>query len=124
MKSLPNLPIIYNDKFPKTFVNKLHGWGYSEKELKDNKGKLLTLDIDFGDACSLNCPHCFRRNNRVDIGNERKMGFEDVMGLIKQAKKLGLRDVKFLGAGEPFENKRFLEFLRELKKMKVIPTHA
>jgi len=29
--------------------------------------------------------------------------------------------VKFLGAGEPFQNKRFLEFLRELKKMDIIP---
>jgi MoaA/NifB/PqqE/SkfB family radical SAM enzyme len=121
MKVFPNVPIGYSGNFPKNFVNKLHGWGYSEKELCQNRGKLLTLDIDFGDFCSLNCPHCFRRNNRSDLATGPKMGFEDILGIVRQAKKLGLRDVKFLGAGEPFEEKRLLEFLSELKKMHIAP---
>ena len=121
MKILPNVPICFEGKFPADFVNRLHGWGYSRKELEENKGKLLTLDIDFGNFCSLNCPHCFRRNNRADLKTGRRMEYEDVLGIVKQAKKLGLRDVKFLGAGEPFEDKRLLEFLNELKKMHVVP---
>lgn len=49
------------------------------------------------------------------------MTYDETVQLIKDAKKLGLRSVKFLGAGEPFENKRFIEFLRFLKEQDVIP---
>ena len=49
------------------------------------------------------------------------MSYEETTKLIKDAKKLGLKSVKFLGAGEPFENKKFIEFLRFLKEQNVIP---
>lgn len=122
MKIIPKVPVVYKNRFPKNFVNSVNGWGsFSKKELKDNLGKLLSLDIDFGNSCTLNCPHCFRKNNKVDYGNNRLMNYDDILNLIKEARKLGLKSVKFLGAGEPFEDKRFLEFLRELKMLKVIP---
>ncbi|MCX6803127.1 MAG: radical SAM protein [Candidatus Diapherotrites archaeon] len=117
----PSVPIIYQNKFPSAFSNKLNGWGYSKEELQLNKGKLLTLDIDFGNMCSLNCPHCFRKDNRVDSGKNKLMSYSDIVNLVREAKKLGLKDVKFLGAGEPFQDKKFLDFLRELKKLDVIP---
>jgi MoaA/NifB/PqqE/SkfB family radical SAM enzyme len=122
MKVIPDIPVIFENKFPNNYPNEVHGWGsFSKEVLENNKGKLLTLDIDFGDYCSLNCPHCFRKNNRVDRGKARIMEYDDIIDVIKQGKKLGLRTVKFLGAGEPFENERLLEFLRELKKMGVLP---
>jgi len=121
MKIIPNVPIVYKNKFPKNFINDVNGYAFSKEELNDNFGKLLTLDIDFGNVCSLNCPHCFRRNNRVDMGKTRTMSYNDIIKVIKQAKKLGLKTVKFLGAGEPFEDKRFLEFLRFLKKLDIMP---
>lgn len=98
----------------------MFGWGaFSEKELKNNKGKLLHLDIDFGNVCSLNCPHCFRRENKVDSGKRKLLDYDQLVKLILEAKKLGLKTVKFLGAGEPFQNKRFLEFLRFLNANKI-----
>ncbi|KKR05841.1 MAG: Radical SAM domain protein [Parcubacteria group bacterium GW2011_GWC2_39_14] len=121
MKIEPKIPIIYKNKFPKNFVNTPDGWAFSEKVIKANKGKILTLDIDFGNYCSLNCPHCFRRNNKVDFGKNKVMQYSDIVKVIKDAKKLGLRSVKFLGAGEPFEDKRFIEFLRFLHAEKIIP---
>jgi len=96
------------------------GWNFTQKELNENKGKILTLDIDLGNACSLKCPHCFRRTAVLDKV-DRKMTFEETRTLILEAKKLGLKSVKFLGAGEPFENVRFVEFLRFLKSQDVIP---
>jgi len=112
---IPEIPIVFKDKFPKNFKNDVLGWGnYSEKELKENNGKLLHLDIDFGNVCTLNCPHCFRKNNKVDFGNHKLMDYDAIVNIILEAKKLGLKSVKFLGAGEPFENKRFLDFLRFL----------
>jgi len=47
------------------------------------------------------------------------MDFDETLRLIKDAKRLGLKSVKFLGASEPFQNERFFEFLRELKKLDV-----
>lgn len=121
MKLVPEIPIVFEDRFPKNFMNDVNGWAFSREELRKNMGKILTLDIDFGNYCALNCPHCFRKSNKVDSDNKRLMQYNDIIDLIGQAKKLGLKSVKFLGAGEPFENKRFLEFLRELKKLKIIP---
>jgi MoaA/NifB/PqqE/SkfB family radical SAM enzyme len=121
MKIIPNIPVVYKNKFPKNYTNDVNGYAFSKKELQNNFGELLTLDIDFGNQCSLNCPHCFRRNNRVDFGKTKSMNYDDIIKVVKQGKKLGLISVKFLGAGEPFEDKRFLEFLRELKKLDIIP---
>jgi MoaA/NifB/PqqE/SkfB family radical SAM enzyme len=121
MKIIPRVSIVYKNKFPKNLVNDVNGWAFFKKEMQDNLGKLLTLDIDFGNFCTLNCPHCFRRNNKVDFGKNKLMNFDDIVSLVKEGKKLGLKSVKFLGAGEPFQEKRFLEFLRELKKLNIIP---
>lgn len=119
MKVIPNIPIKYK-YFPDSFVNDVNGWAFDQKTIIENKGKLLTLDIDFGSYCSLNCPACFRKNNSVDdIKNE--LQFDDLVKVILQAKKLGLRSVKFLGAGDPFENYGFLKFLRFLNEQNVIP---
>jgi MoaA/NifB/PqqE/SkfB family radical SAM enzyme len=121
MKIIPNIPVVYKGIFPKNFVNDVSGWGsFSKQILQDNIGKLLSLDIDFGNVCTLNCPHCFRKNNKVDFGVMKLMDYEKIYEVVKQAKELGLRSVKFLGAGEPFENERFLEFLRNLKKLNII----
>jgi MoaA/NifB/PqqE/SkfB family radical SAM enzyme len=121
MKIIPDVPVIFKNKFPRNFINDVNGWSASKEELLKNIGKLLTLDIDFGNYCTLNCPHCFRKNNKVDSGNKKLMSYYDILNLIKEAKKLGLKSVKFLGAGEPFEDKRLLEFLRELRKLDIIP---
>jgi len=119
MQVIPEIPIVY-DKFPDNYINDVNGWAFSEEIIKNNKGKLLTLDIDFGSYCSLNCPTCFRRQNSVDdIPHELK--YDDLVTLVIQAKELGLKSVKFLGAGEPLENGRFLEFLRFLKDLDIIP---
>ncbi len=121
MRIEPNVPIVYKSKFPINFINDVNSWAFSKKEIKDNLGKLLTLDIDFGNFCTLNCPHCFRKNNKVDLGQNKLMNYDDIVNLVKEGKKLGLKSIKFLGAGEPFQDKRFLEFLRELKKLEIIP---
>jgi uncharacterized Fe-S cluster-containing radical SAM superfamily protein len=119
MQVIPEIPIVYN-KFPDNYINDVKGWAFSEEVVKNNKGKLLTLDIDFGSYCSLNCPTCFRKNNSVDsILHELK--YNDLVSLITHAKDLGLKSVKFLGAGEPIENEGFLDFLRFLKSLDIIP---
>jgi MoaA/NifB/PqqE/SkfB family radical SAM enzyme len=120
-KIVPRIPVVFKGTFPKNFVNDVRGWGsYSKEILESNFGKLLSLDIDFGDFCSLNCPHCFRRNNAVNAHETRSMSYDDLIKILREGKKLGLRSVKFLGAGEPFEDKSFLGVLRDLHKMEIV----
>jgi len=120
MKTLDGISVVFPEKFPNNFINDLNGWSFTSKELLNNKGKILTLDIDLDSLCSLDCPHCFRKSIVLDKVDQ-KMTFENSIRLIEEAKKLGLRSVKFLGVGEPFESSRFIEFLRYLKSMDVIP---
>ncbi|MEM2146438.1 MAG: radical SAM protein [Candidatus Jordarchaeaceae archaeon] len=141
MKIEPNIPVVYKGKFPDDFVNDVNGWGsFSKQILQENFGKLLSLDIDYGTKaqCSLNCPHCFRRSNKADTicaGPHKILDHDKMIMIVKEARNLGLRSVKFLGAGEPFEAEttkdqikrgfpdfRFLEFLRELKRLKITPS--
>jgi MoaA/NifB/PqqE/SkfB family radical SAM enzyme len=142
MKIIPRIPIVYKGVFPKDFINDVSGWGSFPKQVLHNSiGKLLSLDIDYGISCSLSCPHCFRKDNKADIdggGLHEIIDHEKMIAIIQEAKKLGLRSVKFLGKGEPFEAEtdqrltngsinrplefHFLEFLRDLKKMGILPS--
>ena len=119
MSQIPNIPIVY-EEFPDDYINDVMGWGFDESTIKDNSGKLLTLDIDFGNKCSLNCPFCFRKNNSVDT-NDRGLRSDDLIRVVMEAKQLGLRSVKLLGAGEPLENPGILDFLHVLKNLGIVP---
>lgn len=119
MKVIPDIPVKYSS-FPSGYVNDINGWAFDKETIRNNKGKLLTLDIDYGSCCSLNCPACFKRENSID-DKKKQLQFSDLVDAILQAKKLGLRSVKFLGAGDPFENPGFMRFLRFLKLQNIIP---
>lgn len=119
MRVIPEIPVKFS-RFPDNYINDINGWAFDRKTIENNKGKLLTLDIDYGSYCSLNCPACFRKSNSVD-NVKHELQFDNLIDVILQAKKLGLRSVKFLGAGDPFENYGFLKFLRFLKEQDVIP---
>jgi MoaA/NifB/PqqE/SkfB family radical SAM enzyme len=125
VKVIPKIPKIIKGKFSEGYVNDVHGWAFSKEKVKetnlDGTPKLLTLDIDFGLQCSLNCPHCFRRSVKLDDLKKNAMTYEETINILKQAKELGLESIKFLGAGEPFENKQFLDFLIDLKKLEITP---
>jgi MoaA/NifB/PqqE/SkfB family radical SAM enzyme len=121
---MPDIPVVYGKKIPEGFINDVNGWGSYSKEILDgNIGKLLSMDIDFGDKCELHCPHCFKNNNKNDFGDQTSnMSPEDMLEIVRQGKELGLKSVKFLGAGEPFEDGQFLAFLRDLKKLDIVPS--
>lgn len=118
-ESIDEIPVIFPDIFPSDYVNNVIGWGLTEEELHgqlpDGTYKLITLDIDFGSKCSLGCPHCFQ-SNQLAYKSNKGMSWDQTMSVIDQAKELGLQYVKVLGAGEPFENTMFLDFLVELDK--------
>jgi len=117
MKIMPNISVVFPGRVPKLWENDVEGWSFSQTEIATNVGKLLTLDIDLGEYCSLKCPWCFRKGGVVDATSRPVLTYEETLNVIRQAWHLGLRTVKFLGAGEPFENSRLLQFLRELRHL-------
>ena len=119
MKIVPNIPLVFQGSVPSNFVNDVKGWSFTKAELEANRGRLLTLDIDFGEHCTLKCPWCFRKNGIVDSSGRPTLTYIETLDVIRQAKELGLKTVKFLGAGEPFENSLFLQFLRDLRELDV-----
>lgn len=124
-KLLKNIQIIFSGKFPNYYQNTVAHWGnFTDTELhqvnSDGTQKLLHLDIDLGNSCILDCPHCFRRDDRFDSNIKKNfLKEEEILAYLKEAKTLGLRSVKFLGRGEPFENKNFIGFLRKLKELEI-----
>lgn len=117
------IPVMFPKGFPSGYVNNVSGWGIPKEELHtklpDGTYKLLTLDIDFGADCSLRCPHCFRKSKLLDMPRTAELTYDEILRLIREAKELGLRSVKFLGAGEPFENKDLLQLLEEFYKLDI-----
>jgi MoaA/NifB/PqqE/SkfB family radical SAM enzyme len=118
---LNSIEEIFKDKFPEGYKNNVAHWGNFSKEdlhqkLDDGTYKLKHMDIDLGNICSLACKHCFRRDDRSD-SVEDLMNEETIISYLKEAKELGLESVKFLGRGEPFQNKNFLGFLKKLYDM-------
>jgi len=99
------------------------GYGISESDLhsknSDGTYKLLTLDIDFGNKCSLNCPHCFRRNSNFK-SECNSISIKEIKNIILQGKEIGLKCVKIIGAGEPFENSELIPFINFLDSLNII----
>jgi organic radical activating enzyme len=116
------IPESFPGKLPAGYVNDVLGWGVPpgllHSKLEDGTYRLLTLDIDFGQTCSLNCPHCFRKSQLLSTGRP-PLTFEELTGVLREAKDLGLVSVKFLGAGEPFEAPGILEMLQLLKEWNI-----
>lgn len=115
------IPVVFAGQFPTGYKNNVKWWGNISKEqlhscMPDGTAKLLTMDLDIGNTCGLACEHCFRRDDRVDTCTN-PLTHEQIAGYVKEAKSLGLQEIKILGRGEPFENSRFLEFLRGVSDM-------
>ncbi|PID70667.1 hypothetical protein CSB37_01115 [bacterium DOLZORAL124_38_8] len=119
---------VFPDNFPRNYENDINGWAFDQQTLQENKGKLLTLDIDFGQYCSLKCPNCFRiptpnkYKPETPLQKEiREKNISNMKKWIEEAIPLGLKSVKFLGKGEMFENKGFIEFLEFLHEKNITP---
>jgi len=119
------IPVVFEDKFPDNYKNDVKWWGNISGEelhscLPDGTAKLLTMDLDIGDTCGLRCPHCFRRDSKFDcVSQANKLTYEEIVGYVKEAKELGLKQIKILGRGEPFQDSRFLEFLEEMTALDI-----
>ncbi len=81
---LENIPIVFKNQYPDWYPNSFWGWFFGKGTITQNRGKLLTLDIDFGRKCSLDCPHCFRKDNQADKINGRDLTFDEILKIIQE----------------------------------------
>lgn len=117
-----------NDIYPKVdvyffrgVINRFPGWGnFDRVTIEQNAGKLLMLDLDFGKNCSRKCSCCFRQSPGFKHSDMSELSYDKICSVILEAKELGLCEVKILGAGEPFESKKFLGFLRFLHEQDIV----
>ncbi len=94
---------VHGIPFPTGFQNYVRGWNETDEAIKEaeENHRLLYLNMDFGDGCSLRCPHCFTMEGAIDARGRNQMEFNRVKESILDAKELGLRHVRILGRGEP-----------------------
>jgi len=115
MELRPHIPELTLGPLTSTELDTVQYWGFfNQDEISGEAGRLLMLDIDFGRECSLKCPTCFRRFNPVDDSEDPDLTCQELLDVICEARKLGLKTVKICGAGEPFENPDLLGFARRL----------
>ena len=111
----------------KTFIKGLY---YSDKEIREaeKKNLLLNLDLDMSNVCNLKCIYCDKTNvGEEHCKKENELKLEEYFSIIKQAKKLGCKNLQFIGAGEPMLDPNFwkiIEFASKLKILSVIYTNG
>lgn len=102
--------------FGKDHFDGIQGWQFEEELITNHnrQGKLLTMDLDIPSACPLNCIYCFAKEDayyRPQAG-DKPLSLKRIMEIIKEAKMLGLKSIKVVGYGEPFENSEIYNFIR------------
>lgn len=89
--------------FPADFQNYVRGWNDTDEVIREaeENHRLLYLNMDFGDGCTLRCPHCFTQEGAIDARGRNLLPYEKLKEVILEGKELGLRCVRILGRGEP-----------------------
>ena len=89
-----------------------HPSAWSAYRKYDNK-YFPTMNLMITGKCNYNCLHCFNAADNAALMTE--WTFEDVCGLLDQARDCGVTSFTITG-GEPMAHKHFLDILREIYK--------
>ncbi|MBW2976510.1 radical SAM protein [Candidatus Woesearchaeota archaeon] len=102
----------------------LKGWDFSEDEIqKAKKNKhMLMLDTETSNICNLNCPYCYRdeySKKHVILDNE--LSIEQRKKLNNEAKEIGCKTIKIVGAGEPLADSQFFDQIENIFNSGITP---
>ncbi len=145
-KKVPKIEEIYPGEFPDGFVLTPLDW-YTPKEIVDRaeleaeiRGEkrlirpISTMDVEFLNnsivrdvrggrmslvknyQCGLKCPGCFSDDD-IYGDSEKLMLWEEIMDVLRDAKKIGLHSIKFLGHGEFLQNPDAFDILDALGEL-------
>lgn len=77
----------------------------------------------YRETCNQRCPHCFNQEDgfyvKKIINGQKILKWEETKSILKQAKRLGLECVKFVGPGEMFKNPMLFAILNELREERI-----
>ncbi len=93
-------------------INRLRNWMNAKKEMP------YTLEINPTNRCNLKCGYCWQQNFE-DIDKKDKLSKEKLLNIVKEAAKLGVKEIRIPGSGEPLIRKDILDIMEEIKRNKI-----
>lgn len=98
-----NAELINSFPLPADFQNYVRGWNATDEELAvaEKERHLLYINMDFGDGCTLRCPHCFTHEGAIDAQGRDPIPYDRIKEAVLEGKELGLKCIRILGRGEP-----------------------
>ena len=103
----------------------VEGWNKPMHEYIEahKKGELLKLVTHTSNVCNLSCPGCFVNRPGDNITEKRKargideMSFDKQIQLLEEAKKMGVKTVDIVGAGEPTLDLHFKDLVDKIEEL-------
>jgi radical SAM protein with 4Fe4S-binding SPASM domain len=93
------------------------------KWAKGGKAPPVTIELVPTDRCNLNCLSCWRRGwseEELKKKYEQEMSDERLLNLVKEATSLGVKEIAFVGGGEPLMRSVTIELFKRMKKYGMI----
>lgn len=98
----------------------INGLDFSENEVRcailQDQPLLLTLYTK--GICNAKCPSCYITSNDEFYS---EMNIDDYIDIIREARTLNIKSIKFSGAGEPLLVPEILEILKECNAQGIVP---
>jgi len=103
--------------------NNVKGWWFSDNEIltANQNNQLLTLDMDIGSVCDLNCSFCFANTRVKQCDSYIDKTTKRAKQILIEAAKLGCKSIKIVGAGEPTLFPELITILEHCKRLDIIP---
>jgi len=88
-----------------------------QKMLDQFDREINYLRVSITDRCNLRCVYCRPKEGISLKGHDDILRYEEIIRVVSQAVKMGMIKVRLTG-GEPLARRGFVEFARDLKKIK------
>ncbi len=98
-------------------IERLVKWARGEKAAP------VTIELVPTDRCNLNCLSCWRRGwKKEDLERRYKQEMSDkrLLKLIDEAANIGVKEIAFVGGGEPLARKITIELFKKMKRYGMI----
>lgn len=86
--------------------------------------RLKSLSLELGALpCNLRCPYCYQFGEEYQSASFREkrepLSIEEVLGVVDQARDLGLEGIGIIGPYEPIREEGILSFVRKIRERKL-----
>jgi MoaA/NifB/PqqE/SkfB family radical SAM enzyme len=90
-------------------INRLKNWMQGKKEMP------YTLEINPTNRCNLECEYCWQQNFE-GIDKTDKISTQKLFSIVDEAAKIGVKEIRIPGSGEPLIRKDIIDLMQEIKK--------